>query len=158
MPSKPIDRRTFISTGATMCGLCVCARFPFAAEVGDEPINPKERCFCGYKCPEDCQFLNGTLKNDVELKKEAWKNWKIEERFGLEFDEEQAICYGCKELDKPEGIVLSRCTVRQCAREKELDCCIECDELTKCDKDLWTRFPTFKEQVIELQKKYRAQA
>ena len=99
-----------------------------------------------------------TLNNDAELKKEAWKNWKIEERFGLEFDQEQAICYGCKELDKPEGIVLSRCTVRQCAREKEFDCCIECNELTACDKDLWTRFPDFKKQVIQLQEKYRQQA
>jgi hypothetical protein len=54
--------------------------------------------------------------------------------------------------------VLKRCTVRDCAREKELDCCIECDELTECDKDLWRRFPSFKEQVIELQAKYRQQA
>ena len=158
MPSQPIDRRTFISTGATVCGLCVCAQFPFAAWAGDEKIYPKERCFCGYTCPEDCQFLQGTLNNDVELKKEAWNNWKIEERYGLAFDEDQAICYGCKELEKPEGIVLSRCTVRQCARQKELDCCIECDELTACEKDLWTRFPQFKEQVIELQEKYRRQA
>ncbi|MBD3857240.1 MAG: DUF3795 domain-containing protein [Acidobacteria bacterium] len=64
---------------------------------------------------------------------------------------------GCKELEKPEGIVLKRCDVRACAREKELDGCIECDELPACDKDLWRRFPKFKEQVVELQVKYRQQ-
>ena len=26
-----------------------------------------------------------------------------------------------------------------------------------CDKDLWRRFPKFKEQVVELQVKYRQQ-
>lgn len=158
MPSRPIDRRTFISTGATMCGFCLCAQFPLAAFAGDEPIDPKKRNYCGYVCPEDCKFLKATLDNDVELKKEAWELWKIEERYGVSFDKKQAICYGCKELDKPEGIVLERCTVRACAREKKIDCCIECDQLKTCDKDLWKRFPTFHEQVVEMQEKYRQQA
>jgi hypothetical protein len=158
MTSPPIDRRTFISTGATVCGLCVCAQFPFAAHAGEEILDPKKLNFCGYSCPEDCDFLQGTLQNNVELKKKAWKAWKIEERFDIEFDEEQAICYSCKELAKPEGIVLQRCDVRACVREKELECCIECDELTACDKDLWRRFPNFKEQVVEMQARYRDQA
>ena len=158
MTTGPIDRRTFISTGATVCGLCVCSQFPFAAFAGDEPIDPKKLNFCGYTCPKDCKFLQGTLQNDVELKRQAWKDWKIEERFALEFDEEQAICYGCKSLDKPEGVVLARCDVRACVREKELECCIECDELEACDKDLWRRFPKFKQQVVEMQERYRHQA
>jgi hypothetical protein len=141
-----------------MCGFCLCAQFPFAAYAGDEPIDPKNLNYCGYVCPEDCTFRRGTLENNVELKREAWEEWKIEERFGLVFNEEQAICYGCKELDKPEGIVLQRCDVRACARDKELDCCIECDELTACDRDLWRRFPKFKQQVIEMQERYRQQA
>lgn len=157
MATRTIDRRTFISTGATMCGLCVCAQFPFAAFAGGDPIDPKKRNFCGYICPEDCTFRKATLQNDVEMKREAWKEWEIEERFNLVFNEKQAICHGCRELDKPEGIVLKRCDVRACALEKELDCCIECDELTACDKDLWRRFPNFKEQVIQLQDAYRRQ-
>jgi len=158
MTTGPIDRRTFISTGATVCGLCVCSQFPFTAFAGDEPIDPKKLNFCGYTCPKDCKFLQGTLQNDVELKRQAWKDWKIEERFALEFDEEQAICYGCKSLDKPEGVVLARCDVRACAREKAIECCIECDELEACDKDLWRRFPKFKQQVVEMQERYRQQA
>ena len=158
MTTGPIDRRTFISTGATACGLCVCSQFQFAAFACDETIDPKKLNFCGYTCPKDCDFLQGTLQDNVELKQQAWKDWKIEERFGLEFDEEQAICYGCKSLDKPEGLVLARCDVRACVREKELECCIECDELEACDRDLWRRFPKFKQQVIEMQERYRHQA
>ena len=167
MTSPRIDRRAFLSTGAmagfTVCGLCVCSQFSGLAHAGDasktqELIDPRRLNFCGYTCPKDCAFLEGTLNNDVTLKKEAWKDWKIEERFGLEFDPEQAICYGCKSLDKPEGVVLARCDVRACTREKELECCIECDELPACDKDLWRRFPKFKAQVVEMQKKYLAQA
>jgi hypothetical protein len=67
-----------------------------------------------------------------------------------------AVCYGCKTKDKPEGIVLQRCDVRACAPKKGHDCCIECDELKTCDKDLWRRFPKFKEQVIAMQQRYRS--
>ena len=162
---KRIDRRTFLSNGAR-AGACLCcasalpgaARFALAGdEAGDQPIVPADLNYCGYSCPPDCKFLKGTLDNDVELKKEAWQLWKIEERFGVAFDPDQAICYGCKTEGKPEGIVLSRCTVRDCAQEKELDCCIECPELEACDKDLWRRFPDFKKQVVEMQGRYRKQ-
>lgn len=157
MTAKPIDRRTFISTGATVCGLCVCSQFSLVACAGSEPIDPKKLTFCGYTCPKDCKFLRATLANDLELKKEAWKEWEIEEHYGLEFDEEQAFCYGCKELDTPDGVVLANCDVRPCAREKKLDACIQCDELKTCDKKLWTRFPEFHETVLEMQETYRHQ-
>jgi hypothetical protein len=123
----------------------------------DEILDLKKLNYCGYKCPADCQFLKGTLNNDEELKKEAYKLWKIKERFDIEFDPETIFCYGCKVSDKPEGVVTKNCTVRECAMSKKIDCCIECDELTSCDKDLWSRFPKFKESVIEMQKKYLEQ-
>jgi len=159
-----IDRRVFVSTtakaGFTLCGLCLCSPLSSFAEEDagkEETIDLEDHCFCGYKCPDDCTFLQGTLEDDIELKKKAWKLWKIEERFGVEFDSEQAVCYGCKTMDKPKGIVLARCTVRDCAIEKGQECCIDCDELTVCDKDLWRRFPEFKNKVIEAQEKYRKQ-
>lgn len=166
MSSDKIDRRDFLTRGAyaglAVCGACLCARTPLFAgseeEAGEKPdLDPKKLNYCGYTCPEDCKFLIGTKNDDVELKKEAWKGWKIEERFSVPFDPEQAICHGCKSPGKPEGIVLKRCDVRACAREKGLECCIECGELTACDRDLWRRFPDFKKQVVEMQEKYRAQ-
>jgi hypothetical protein len=145
-----------------MCGACIASRLPALAEEetsseAQQVLTPAKLNYCGYSCPPDCKFLKGTLEDNIELRKEAFKLWKIEERFGVEFDPEQAICYGCKAPGKPEGIVLQRCDVRACVQKKKLDCCIECPELEACDKDLWRRFPKFKQKVIQMQQQYRSQ-
>ncbi len=162
MTSPLIDRRDFLhNTGIAMCGLCFSGLPSLAGadeEVkAQEPLDPTKLNYCGYNCPADCKFLKATLENDIELKREAFKIWEIEKRFGTEFDPETAICHGCKTKDKPEGVVVKGCDVRACAQEKKIDCCIECEELAACEKTLWTRFPKFKEQVVEAQKRYRAQ-
>jgi hypothetical protein len=123
-----------------------------------EPIDPAGLNFCGYTCPPDCKMREATLAGDIQLKQEAFDAWKLEERYGVDFDPDQTICYGCKAEGKPEGTVVSRCTVRACVQERKLDCCIECDELKTCDKDLWKRFAEFHKQVIQMQEKYRAQS
>ena len=163
MSAVKLDRRDFVRGGMCLCGLCACGGLGSLAFAGDgsskdEKLDPKKLKYCGYTCPEDCKFLQGTLKNDDALKREAFKLWKLEERFGISYDPATAICYGCKAPGKPEGEVVSRCDVRACAQEKKVDCCIECGELEACDKDLWRRFPKFKEQVIAAQKRYQAQA
>jgi hypothetical protein len=121
----------------------------------DEPIDPKALNYCGYKCPADCAFLKGSLENNLELKKKAYADWKIKDRFNIEFEADKIFCFGCKNTEKPAGVVLTHCTVRTCAMEKKIDCCIECNELKDCKKELWDRFPDFKKQVIEMQAKYR---
>lgn len=160
MKGDSIDRRTFLAasakTGIGLCGLCGCfARFAFADE--KVPIDPRKLNYCGYICPEDCKFLRGTLDKDEELKQIAWAVWKIEERYGIPYKRKLAFCYGCKTADKPEGVVVSNCGVRACARERKLDSCIQCSELETCDQDLWRRFPTFKKQMIEIRKDYLEQ-
>ena len=95
-----------------------------------------------------------TINDDSEQKKVCFEGWGIEERYGIKYDEEISFCYGCKAEGKPEGVVVSECTVRSCVIEKEMDCCIECKELRTCDKDLWTRFPDFYDGVKKLQLKY----
>jgi hypothetical protein len=50
---------------------------------------------------------------------------------------------------------LTRC---KCAGPETTLCCIDRDELTVCDRDLWQRFPDFKARLIEAQVKYRRQA
>jgi len=44
------------------------------------------------------------LAPPVELKRKAFALWKIKERYGVEFDPEQAICYGCKAKGEPVTI------------------------------------------------------
>lgn len=162
---KNLKRREFLIKGS-QAGIACCAllmganKLAFGAgfrQNGDVPIDPKTLNYCGYKCPDDCKFLQASLKNDTELKKEAYQIWKIKEKYNIDFDPEKIFCYGCKNKEKPEGVVLTNCTVRQCAISKKLDGCIECGELADCRKELWSQFPDFKLIVIEMQKKYREQ-
>ncbi len=94
------------------------------------------------------------MKDDPILKKEAYDQWQIKDRYNIEFKAEDIYCFGCKNSEKAEGVVLVNCPVRKCAIEKDLECCIECDELTACSMELWKRFPDFKNAVIEMQNRY----
>jgi len=159
MKSNP-TRRQFLSQTAKIglaCGALVCCpRFiSFGSMKQDNTVpDPKMLNYCGYTCPDDCQMKKATLENDVELKKEAYKNWRIEEKYGIPFDPDEIFCYGCKAVDQPLGLVVEKCTVRNCAIVKGFDCCIECSELAACDKEIWKTFPDFHKAVIEMQKKY----
>ena len=161
----PYNRRDFFKTcaqaGIACCALIATPRlfalqngFPFLVP-GEKP-DPKKLNYCGYTCPAECTFKNATLDNDLEMKKKAWEEWKIKERYGLDFDEKTAYCYGCKDKEHPAGAPMANCTVRSCTISKGLDCCIECDELKTCDKDLWSRFPQFHEGILKLQAQFRA--
>jgi len=159
---EKLKRREFLARSCR-AGLAGCAVMMCGNAVGmsgilnqdDDIPDPKKLNYCGYTCPEKCEFLMATLEDDEAGKKECHEAWAIKERYGKDFDLETAFCYGCKANGKPEGVVVTECTVRSCVIEKGLDCCIECDELTSCDKDLWKRFPDFYKGVIGLQEKYQ---
>lgn len=149
------NRRQFIkATALTGCTLIVSGKLSAFSFPEDKVPDPKQLNYCGYTCPKDCQFLEATKKNDKELKKKAFETWKLDERYGVEFDEKTAICWGCKTKSKPQGAVITNCTVRACAVEKNYDACIECKDLKTCKKDLWTRFPEFHKSVLTMQKTY----
>jgi hypothetical protein len=152
------NRRKFVTASAFAgCALLVSGKlsaFNNFAHLQNEIPNPKKLNYCGYTCPKDCQFLEASLKNDTELKKKAYETWHIRERYNVDFDADKTFCFGCKNSDKPAGIVMKNCTVRSCAINKKFDSCIECKELKDCGKDLWTRFPDFKKEVIKMQTIY----
>lgn len=149
------NRRTFIKGSAIFgCTVLVSGKLLAFTFPENEIPNPKELNYCGYTCPKDCQFLEASIKNDAELKKKAYETWHIKERYNVDFDAEKTFCFGCKNKEKPIGVVMSNCTVRQCAVDKKLDACIECKELKTCQKDLWTRFPDFHKTVIKMQVSY----
>ena len=153
-----INRREFLLK-SSKTSICMCAFMPVNSSFlrdNEEVPDPVKLNYCGYQCPAECQFLKGTLENNIALKKEAYKLWKIRERFNVDFDPDIIFCYGCKNPEKPEGIVVTRCTVRECAVSKNYDCCIECDDLKNCEKELWERYPEFKKLVLQMQEKYKA--
>lgn len=148
-------RRDFIQKSTLLgCTLLLSGKISAFSFPQDEILDPNKINYCGYTCPKDCQFLEASLKNDNELKKKAYDTWKIKERYNVDFDPKTSFCFGCKNEEKPAGVVMSNCTVRECAIEKNHDACIECKELKNCKKDLWTRFPDFHKSVIKMQTTY----
>ncbi len=152
-----INRRNFVRTGAVAgCALLLSGKLTAGfTHLQNEIPDPKKLEYCGYTCPKDCLFMEASVKNDVELKKKAYETWEMKTRFGVEeFDPDQVFCFGCKNPDKPVGIRLKKCDVRQCVIDKKLDACIQCKDLSNCKKDLWTKFPDFKNAVIKMQDLY----
>jgi hypothetical protein len=160
-----VNRRNFIKmasvAGITGCAFLLTSKLnPVNASFNYSKMNEvpdlKKLNYCGYQCPDDCQFLQATRENNDSLKMLAYNNWKIKEKYGIEFEADKTFCWGCKTKDKPVGIVLSNCQVRKCAIEKGYECCIECTDLAQCDFELWKKFPDFYKQVLEMQKNFKA--
>ena len=102
---ETIQRRDFIKKSC-MIGVGCCALLASAKTnalnsffPADKDLDPIKLNYCGYTCPEGCEFRKASVDNDVELKKEAFKAWKIEERFGIKFEADKIYCYGCKNPD-----------------------------------------------------------
>jgi len=159
-----LKRREFILKGCK-AGIACCALLYGAKANALEGLrsfqrsdipDPKKLNYCGYTCPADCKMKKATLENNTALKKEAYDDWRIEKKYGLSFDPEKIFCFGCKVPDKPLGLVVEKCTVRSCAIDKGYECCIQCDQLPVCDKEIWKTFPDFHKMVIEMQKKFLA--
>jgi hypothetical protein len=155
-----LKRRDFVTT-CFKAGIACCALSYGNSLTGQDPLqdqkvkpDPKKLEYCGYKCPADCPLKKGTLENNLELKKKAYEAFKFKEKYGVDFDADKVFCYGCKVQDKPLGLNVKACTVRTCVIGKGYDCCIQCEGLAKCDKELWTSFPDFRKAVIEMQKRY----
>ena len=155
------SRRDFLEKSSRIgftCGVFFCLPkiLPFGSLLREDKIpDPRKLNYCGYTCPSDCQMKKATLENNVELKKEAYKSWRIENKYGIAFDPDKVFCYGCKTPDRSLGLVVEKCSARNCAIERKYDCCIECNNLTACDKEIWKTFPDFHKMIIDMQKKYR---
>ena len=154
-----LKRRDFV-TKCFKAGVAGCALFYGNSLQGQDPVKQvqkpdlKSLTYCGYKCTDECSLYKATMANSLELKKKAYEEFKWKEKFNFDFDAEKVFCYGCKPKDEPLSINVNACTVRRCAVEKGIECCIECKGLTACDKELWKNYPQFKVKVIEAQKKY----
>jgi hypothetical protein len=156
-----LKRRDFVAkcfkAGVTCCALAygnsLLALDPEKQQL--EKADLKGITYCGFKCTTQCTLYRATIENNIELRKKAYEEFKWKEKFNADFDPEKVFCYGCKPNDKPLSLNVNQCTVRKCAIAKSYDCCIECKELAKCDKELWKSYPQFKEKVIDAQKRYQ---
>ena len=108
--------------------------------------------YCGFNCTNECPWLIASLQNDTAAMRKQAEQWSKTNQKPIIPDGEM-FCFGCKPIDRPKGHIIKTCDVRKCAVEKNLQSCIECDNLKSCDKDLWKRFPKFHTSIIEKQKK-----
>jgi len=106
--------------------------------------------YCCLKCGPECKIFNATLNNDLTAKRIIAESWSKE--FGTPFTIDEVFCYGCKEDGKPQNKAMLKCTVRKCAKQKQLISCSVCPDLEKCDKDLWVKWPNLKPNVVKTQK------
>jgi hypothetical protein len=106
--------------------------------------------FCCLKCGPDCPIFKATADNDLSAKKAIAVKWS--KKLGNPVTVDEVFCYGCKEEGKPLNKMLVKCTVRKCAKEKELKSCSLCNNAEKCDKELWKDWPTLKPNVLKIQK------
>ena len=155
------SRREFLKKGSAFCVACgTMALCPGIRSFGmlytNDVPDPKKLEYCGYTCPPDCKMHQATLKNDPVLKKQAYDEWNLKERYDLEYDPDSIFCHTCKDDEQAVGPVPGNCPVRKCVTDKGYDCCIECAGLKDCSKDLWTRFPDFHRHVLKMQEKYMA--
>ncbi len=161
---KKTTRRDFIFKCSFACLGCSTI-LPIAKTIANdnfnmvnedpEKLDPKLLNYCGYTCPKDCKVYVASVKNDVELKKDAYKLWDIEKRYGIKFNADSFYCFQCKNTAEPQGIIQENCSVRACAIDKGYECCIECQDLKQCDKALWKKFPEFHQSIIKMQKEYQ---
>jgi hypothetical protein len=157
-------RREFLkscSQAGLCCGFLLCSLNSRAEEEDTEipkekkePPDPEKLTYCGHQCNMKCDLYKATVENDLELKKKVHKEWQFKEQHGVDFDADIVFCHGCKVEDKPKNLILNKCTVRKCVIEKKLASCIQCKALKKCDQELWTRFPKFKEHIEKIQVDY----
>lgn len=155
-----LKRRDFLSkcfkAGVTGCALLYGNKLLAQDPVKLKKSDLKNLTYCGFTCNNQCTLYRATMENSMELKMKAYKEFKWKEKFNVDFDADKIFCYGCKPKDKPLSINVTACAVRKCALEKAHDCCIECTDLTTCDKELWKNYPKFKEHMLNIQKTYQS--
>ena len=154
-------RRSFLIQSGRACLACMGLLAVRGLQSGvaetsvpSEDIDLKKLAYCSFDCPGNCELMKATLENDAELKKKVFEEKNISGKYKIAFKAEDFFCYGCKTRNKPEGLVLKKCTVRQCARNKGLDSCVQCSHLLSCEKELWMEFPEFKQSVIGKRRAY----
>ena len=87
--------------------------------------------YCGLNC-ETCEAYIATKNDDNELRKKISKNWS--ELNNVEITPEMINCDGCR-IDGVKTIFCdSICQIRQCALEKKVETCADCEEMEECEK------------------------
>ena len=165
------SRRSFLEQCAKCGGACSALlalnRISRAQETAPAPSGRQEKpvdlaalAYCGIPfayCETRCELFKATRENDVDLKKKVYETWEMKRQFGVDFDPDKIICYGCKPGNKPLKVGMAECEVRTCPIAHGLESCVQCGGLASCGKSFWKKWPVAYEQIKQLQARYRTQ-
>ena len=162
------NRRHFLKTcaqsGAACCALLAWNR-SLAAKGGREekqeqklkPIDFSKLSYCGIPCASFCELHKATQENDEKTKKLVYEKWNWKKKFAMEYDPEKVFCYTCKPGDKPKKVGMDACVIRNCAMANGMEACVQCKNLSACDKEYWKNWPALYEFNKKNQARYLAQ-
>ncbi|MGM9972398.1 MAG: DUF3795 domain-containing protein [Anaeroplasmataceae bacterium] len=87
--------------------------------------------YCGLDCSK-CEALKATINNDDELRMNVAKEWS--ELNGVLITKDMINCNGCRMDGVKTPFCDKLCPIRLCAKNKNIETCGSCGELSKCDK------------------------
>jgi hypothetical protein len=167
MESKQ-SRRRFLKHCTKFAGAC-CALLAWNGRLpaqegpekkegqGAKPIDFGKLSYCGVPCAQACELYKATAENDEKAKKLIYEQWNWKEKFGIDYDPEKIFCYSCKPGDKPMKSGMAECTVRICAMANGMESCVQCKNLSACDKEYWKKWPALYEFNKKNQARYLAE-
>jgi hypothetical protein len=139
--SANAGRREFIVQGTVLALGCFCSR----AAAGEEKTPGGEFetiAYCGLDCAK-CPAYEATKKNDAALKAKVAEAWKMKP--------EQIDCLGCKSHK-----ALFNCTLKQCAKKRDLLTCAHCADFAGCKDEQWSTWPSLRQAAEALRVKLEA--
>lgn len=91
--------------------------------------------YCVLNC-EDCPVFIATVNNDDRLRISTAREWSVlySDYLGKDgLKPEDMNCAGCRFGEGAIFIGCTRCPIRKCCREKELNTCALCSEYDSCE-------------------------
>jgi hypothetical protein len=167
MESKQ-SRRSFLKNCAQFGGAC-CVLLAWNRNLpaqespekkqdqAQKPIDFSKLSCCGVPCVQVCELYKATLENDEKLKKLIYEKWEWKKKFGIDYDPEKVFCYTCKPGDKPKKVGMDVCVIRSCVMANGMESCVQCKNLSACDKEYWKNWPALYEFNKKNQARYIAE-
>ena len=87
--------------------------------------------YCGLDC-EKCEARLATVNDDDALRAKVAKHWS--ELNKVEITPEMINCVGCRADGVKTVFCDSLCPIRQCAAEKQIGSCGDCEAMKTCEK------------------------
>ena len=107
--------------------------FPFVQgkteKEGSRMFMKKMIAYCGLDC-EKCEAYLATVNDDQALRVKTAELWSKLNHASI--TPEQINCLGCRAEGVKTIFCESLCSIRQCARKKDVETCCSCPEKKKC--------------------------